>query len=172
MRKVEDYRNKAKELGRQLFLAQHSEPVFVPTKILTGSLHTARFGVRNATMVHYDQAAVVNPLSSTRAVKVGTDAMRHSLRNGLTIGREASCAVTIADYTISKQHARWRPGRFPRPATIEDTNSSNGTWINGTRLEKNTAVPINSGDTVRFGRMVVEYYSAKDFYEFLVADKT
>ena len=171
MRKLEEYRSKAKELGRRLFLAHHSEPVFVPSKILTGSLHAAQFGVRNATMVHYDEEAVVNPLKVSRAVKLGTDAMRHRLRNGLTIGREASCAVTIADYTISKQHARWRPGHFPKPATIEDTGSSNGTWINGERLKTNVPSPVNSGDTVRFGRMVVDYYSAKDFFELLMTDK-
>jgi len=171
MRKLDEYRAKAKKLGREGFLAQHGEPVFVPTNIITGSLRNANPRDRNATIMHHDRSSMVNPLSSKRAMKIGTDTIRHNLRNGLIIGRESRCAVTIADYTISKQHARWKPGRFPRPATLEDMGSSNGTWINGTRLEKNKPTTINSGDTIRFGRMVLEYLSAKEFYERLVTGK-
>jgi hypothetical protein len=171
MRKLDEYRAKAKNLGKAGFLAQHGEPVFVPTDIITGSLRNTNPRDRNATIMHHDRSSMVNPLSSTRAMKIGSDTIRHNLRNGLVIGREAKCAVTIADYTISKQHARWKPGRFPRPATLEDMGSSNGTWINGTRLEKNKPSNISSGDTIRFGRMVLQYLSAKDFYERLTTGK-
>ncbi len=155
----------------QQFLAEYGEPVFVPTKILTGSIQKARTGQRNATMMHHDRASVVNPLKSGRAMSLEANAGRRGLQSGLVIGRASDCAVTIADYTISKAHAVWRPGRFPHPATLEDIGSSNGTWIKGKKLEKNTPQPIHSGDTVRFGRIMVAYLSAKDFYEHLRSGK-
>jgi len=171
MRNLDGYRSKARSMTRTEFLAEHGEPVFVPTKILTGGIHKGQNRARNATMMHVDRYSNVNPLKSSRAMSLEPAGSRQSRRDGLMIGRSADCAVTIADYTISKSHAVWRPGRFPRPATLEDLGSSNGTWLNGEKLNKAAPKPIKSGDTVRFGRIVVDFLSAKDFYERLRSGK-
>lgn len=158
-------------MSRSEFLAEHGEPVFVPTKILTGGIHKGHNRARNATMMHVDRYSVVNPLKTSRAMSLEQAGSRRSLRDGLVIGRSSDCAVTIADYTISKSHAVWRPGRFPRPATLEDLGSSNGTWLNGEKLTKDVPKTIKSGDTVRFGRIVVEFLTGKEFYERLRSGK-
>lgn len=168
MRFLDDYRVKASELSKERFLALFGAPVFVPTEIFSGSIKRQHTKARNATMMHFDRTGIVNPLRTNRAMTLGSKAPK-SIRHGLMIGRDSGCAVVIADYTISKRHALWTPGKFPRPATLEDQGSSNGTWINGTRLEKGSPQPLESRDTVRFGRMVLTYLSGVDFYQELVS---
>ena len=64
----------------------------------------------------------------------------------LTIGRDAGNALVLRDMASSSRHARlikdetgWR---------IEDLGSSNGTFVNGWRIE---TVRLNSGDRVQIG---------------------
>ena len=171
MQKIDEYRKQARSLGKERFIAEHSTPVFVPQQILAGSIARSRSKLRNATMVHHDSSAVVNPLSSRRAMSIENNQFGGSLADGLLIGRDAGCSVTIADYTISKHHALWRPGKFPKPATLEDIGSSNGTWINGTKLEKSVPTSLSSGDTVRLGRIVLFYLSPRDFYDRLMSNQ-
>jgi S1-C subfamily serine protease len=53
----------------------------------------------------------------------------------LTIGRGEDSDVMLSDYQVSREHARIRPlgdGRFE----LADLNSSNGTYLNGRRVDK------------------------------------
>ncbi len=77
------------------------------------------------------------------------DGFETELRDGLTIGRVASCDLTISDNSVSRNHAQVRAedGGF----VLTDLNSSNGTTLNGMR-EKECALRV--GDTLIFGRVV------------------
>ena len=88
-----------------------------------------------------------------------------SRRTPLSIGRVAECDVTIADYTISKSHATWTPGRFPNPCTLTDQGSRNGTWVGENRLEHGVPHPVHSRDEIRFGRIVLTYLTPVHLYE-------
>jgi len=63
------------------------------------------------------------------------------------IGRTDANALMIPETPISSMHAciRWENGQF----TITD-NSTNGTWLNGQRLNKGTAypLPMNQGNRI------------------------
>ena len=68
----------------------------------------------------------------------------------MTIGRGESCTVRFAPVSeriASKQHAfiEAKPDGF----YITDNSSTNGTIVNGSRVQ---TVKLNSGDTVQFGR--------------------
>ena len=62
------------------------------------------------------------------------------------LGRDATCALVIAEPNVSREHAviRGEEGRF----VIEDLGSRIGTFVNGHRTRK---AMLSDGDTVRIG---------------------
>ncbi len=55
------------------------------------------------------------------------------------IGRQADCDIAIASEEISRRHARIRP--TPIGLQVEDMGSSNGTFINGKRVQEGLLRP-------------------------------
>jgi hypothetical protein len=74
------------------------------------------------------------------------------LDDEVTVGRAPGCGVVLADDTfVSQVHAR--VFRRNREVLVEDLGSTNGTFVNGDRIDKTTR--IRRGDTVQFGETVV-----------------
>ncbi|HMS56699.1 MAG TPA: FHA domain-containing protein [Fimbriimonadaceae bacterium] len=72
----------------------------------------------------------------------------HPIRPGVTsVGREGD--IMVADSRVSRRHAEVKSdgGRL----TISDLGSTNGTTVNGTRLEQGEVLSLNQGDTLGFG---------------------
>ena len=69
------------------------------------------------------------------------------------IGREDVNQVTIPNEAISKKHAKltFADGKF----YIEDLASSNGTFLNGTRVH--TRIALRNGDLIRLGAVIVKF---------------
>lgn len=68
------------------------------------------------------------------------------------IGKLAGCVdVCIKDQSVSRMHARVE--RQENHLYIQDINSTNGTYLNGIRLEPNEKVEITLGDEIRFGNL-------------------
>jgi pSer/pThr/pTyr-binding forkhead associated (FHA) protein len=74
----------------------------------------------------------------------------------LLVGRDSACAISVIDPEVSRKHARlvWQGEDF----TLEDLGSTNGTFINGKRI--NTPYLLRAGDTVAFGENVALSYEA------------
>ena len=74
----------------------------------------------------------------------------------ISIGRDASNMVTINDPEVSRRHARMEL----RGAVyvIQDLGSTNGTFVNGTRVGGMQV--LNAGDTVTFGEGIVLAYES------------
>jgi hypothetical protein len=73
---------------------------------------------------------------------------RIDLREGeVTLGRSRGCGVVLRDPSVSRGHALLsvRQGRV----TLQDLRSSNGTYVNGKRLEKETV--LENGDRLVIG---------------------
>ena len=72
----------------------------------------------------------------------------------VTIGRDAVNTIAINDAEISRRHARmeFRGSAY----MIQDLGSTNGTFINGTRISEMQV--LNPGDTVSFGEGIVLVY--------------
>jgi pSer/pThr/pTyr-binding forkhead associated (FHA) protein len=68
-------------------------------------------------------------------------------------GRMAGNDVVIPDGTISRHHARmtFHKGKW----SVEDLNSSNGTFVNGKRATRPTA--LQHGDEVRMGDDIMTF---------------
>ena len=76
-------------------------------------------------------------------------------RHGLTIGRSPGLVDAIlSDSHVSRRHLRirWAGKRFE----VEDLNSSNGTIVNGQRLEPFRRYALGTGDVVRIGKLELQ----------------
>src|SRR4051794_34223671 len=72
-----------------------------------------------------------------------------TLSDGSTIGREG-CDVNLMDPEVSRHHAAIRDQGGS--LAIEDLGSTNGTFVNGTRITAVTA--LKAGDEVRLGNTI------------------
>ena len=77
----------------------------------------------------------------------------------LVVGRSANdCDLSLSDaIELSKQHARFV--RSGRRVTLEDLNSTNGTFVNGTQIS--APVELQSGDRIRFGNQNFQYSTSE-----------
>jgi hypothetical protein len=57
---------------------------------------------------------------------------------------------------VSRQHARITPN--DRGYAIEDLGSSNGTWLNGNRLEARQLYQLRGGDHIQLGELLIFVY--------------
>jgi len=74
------------------------------------------------------------------------------LDDEVTVGRAPGCGVVLTDDTfVSQVHAR--VFRRNRDVLVEDLGSTNGTFVNGDRID--TITRIRKGDTVKFGETVM-----------------
>jgi FHA domain len=74
------------------------------------------------------------------------------------IGREAGAAIRLGDDSVSRRHAvlERREGRL----VVADLGSTNGTWVNSTRLDGSGE--LRDGDEVRFGSVALQLSASDD----------
>ena len=105
------------------------------------------------------QEPLVQPhqLDATPAAVVLADGTRHRLDGDLvTIGRQASCTIVIADNNISRVHARFRNDE--NGWTIEDLGSTNGTKVNGVLITEPT--PLSHSQIIALGALQLHFEQA------------
>ncbi len=73
------------------------------------------------------------------------------------MGRDKSCTLHLHDTEVSRQHAELR--RTHRDYTVSDLDSSNGTYVNGNRIQQHVLV---SGDHVQVGATLMLYTGPLD----------
>lgn len=100
-------------------------------------------------------AVVLEILSGAHQFRLPADALPAVIGRA-DAGQARRPAVDLAPYGglergVSRQHARllWQEGRL----MIEDLASTNGTWVNDTRLSPNVPHPLRDGDFLRLGSM-------------------
>lgn len=74
------------------------------------------------------------------------------LANTVTVGRGNDCTLPIDDDYASTHHAEFSPG-IDGAWFVEDLASTNGTHVNGERIEHPTRLSV--GDEVRIGRTIM-----------------
>jgi len=84
--------------------------------------------------------------------------MRFELaESSVRLGRDSSSAIQLHDTEVSRQHAEFR--RNEDGYTVADLGSSNGTYVNGQRIERHT---LQSGDQVQVGGTLMLYTGSSD----------
>lgn len=72
--------------------------------------------------------------------------------NTLYVGREHDCDIVIPSSEISRRHAQIT--RRGERYQIIDLDSTNGTWMNGARLETNRPIFLKHGDKLNFANIL------------------
>ncbi len=71
----------------------------------------------------------------------------HLFQNEIIIGRHSHCDITVSDEVVSSQHARL--SYHHNQWWLEDLSSTNGTFLNGTKLT--TPTVVITGDQFKCG---------------------
>lgn len=97
-------------------------------------------------------AAAATPVAKSPKL-VGADGQTHNLAEGqTTVGRE-NATITVGESSLSRRHAEL--SRTGGSVTITDLGSTNGTYVNGVKIQSSTV--LNPGDTVQFGAAQFTY---------------
>jgi len=101
---------------------------------------------------------VYDPCMACVIVTEGPEIGRHldlEQHRIVMIGRDPDCTFHIADHSVSRRHLQFKaiPGAENHVAV--DFGSSNGTFINESRIEQPTEV--KDGDVIRIGETVLVY---------------
>jgi chromosome segregation ATPase len=85
----------------------------------------------------------------------GRDASVDVIPDGVFLGRAADCAVRTDDAMVSRKNCKisYGGGRW----TVEDLGSSNGTFVNEVRVQKQV---LNHSDIIRCGTLQVRFVEA------------
>lgn len=70
------------------------------------------------------------------------------------------CDVPVAHGTTSTRHASITCNNGT--VTVNDMKSTNGTYVNGRRIDPNVPTPLNDGDKIRFGGFTCYLCAAKN----------
>ncbi len=77
----------------------------------------------------------------------------------VTIGRGRDCDLRIPDEKVSRKHARFRWA--DERVVVEDLRSSNGTFVEGTRVGREERI-LRDGDKVALGNSVMLKFAIQD----------
>ena len=83
---------------------------------------------------------------SLNAKLTAESGVEHELSGRMVVGRARDCNIRIDDAKVSRAHALIEVK--DRQVRVEDLGSTNGTWINGHRIDSVAA--LKDGDEVRF----------------------
>lgn len=73
----------------------------------------------------------------------------------VSVGRQSTCTIVLADPNVSRHHAEVRP--YADGYAVFDLGSTNGTKVNGTKIAEQV---LHDGDEVTFGNTVVHYQAS------------
>lgn len=132
------------------------QPAFVGSSIQSGSLN-----LRKRANKEEMNRTVIFQIEDGEEASSPSETLKHAIYplvkgeyatgavNLFTVGRVDGNDMIMPDYAISKQHAivEIKRGTY----TIRDCDSTNGTMVNGKRLDKKP-VMLNDGDVVGFAR--------------------
>ncbi len=130
-------------------------------------LTTGRFRVRSAAIAKVTASGGqgVTDTEVRRAnVVVEVNGMRHPLEPpGLVIGRGTDADLQINDPGVSRRHAEIRvfPGENVPQVSLVDLGSTNGTLVNGARVQQAT---LDDGASVKIGNttMTIRYVKSRE----------
>jgi len=85
---------------------------------------------------------------------LGSNSLQEDLDKPVTIGRSRNCLVRVEVDSVSKNHASIALDRGSGTYFVTDTNSRNGTFINGEKIETCTKTALWPGAYLSFGDAV------------------
>jgi hypothetical protein len=160
---VDDFVQELKRLGEVGFRKRHTAPVLIVTGRATRGKRAetnedTRLVSLKASGKHRASLALVHrvfPLVKAPSSPAGP----------VVVGRTTENDVSIPEYSISKRHCAFeiKDGMM----TVSDCGSTNGTTLNGTKLERGVGVPLCGGEQITMGRFTFVFETPAGFLEFV-----
>lgn len=130
--------------------------------ILVSSAETSKLKQTHPQDLYLDEPLSARPLMLY--IADGSSPISVNRREDLILGRsDKANSVDIdlspfnaQEHGVSRQHAKLNARM--QPPILLDLGSSNGTYINGQRLEIATASHLESGDEIQLGRLKMRVY--------------
>ncbi|MBW1811331.1 MAG: FHA domain-containing protein [Deltaproteobacteria bacterium] len=170
MGEISQYLQQAHSLDRDTFVANNAEPFLVRQKenetvdprneyrsTLKLRIDTERKEVRIEPRPPWPTDLVI-PLAKTD---------RNSFSAKVLVGRTETNDIVIPHLTVSKHHAFFSDDPDAKRSTVTDTGSTNGTKLNGQRIEAKKARYLTDGDQIAFGDILFTFYTPGGFYDLL-----
>lgn len=110
----------------------------------TDELDTGAFRIRSSVVAGAEPAPAAEPEGPGPRLEFGTTT--HPLTGSTVIGRGAEADLRLTDTGVSRRHAEIRVDG--ETVQVRDLGSTNGTWVNGRRVQTATLL---DGDTVTVG---------------------
>jgi hypothetical protein len=160
---LDDFVQELKRVGEAAFRKRHPAPVLIVTGRATRGKRADTDEITRVTSIkgsgkHRASLALVHrvfPLAKST----------HATSGPVVVGRTTDNDVSIPEYSISKRHCSFelKDGLM----TVADCGSTNGTMLNGTRLEQDAPIPLCGGEQITMGRFTFVYETPAGFLEFV-----
>jgi len=86
----------------------------------------------------------------------------------LTLGRSSTCDLVIEEGTVSQLHLVFR--RAAETWTVEDAGSTNGSWLDGVRLQKAEPRALSDGARLQAAQVLFTFASSSGLWRRLEAE--
>jgi hypothetical protein len=106
-------------------------------------------------------------LSEGMAVAIALEPTARDARE-ITLGRGPSCDLEIDEGTISQLHLVFV--RDGEEWSVRDVGSTNGSWLEGVRLEPNQPVPLKEGARLQAAQVLFTFASSSGLWRRLEAE--
>ncbi|HUU02378.1 MAG TPA: FHA domain-containing protein [Myxococcota bacterium] len=167
---VKEYLQQAHTLQRDAFVAIHPEPVLIRQKDVESM--DPRNEYRSTLKMKVDpikKEVRVEPFppSPTDSVFPLGKSERNTFASKVLVGRTETNDLVIQHLTVSKHHAYFRIDPDSSLCELVDTDSTNGTKLNGQTVAPKNPRELADGDQLSFGDMRFTFYTAGGFFDLL-----
>jgi hypothetical protein len=92
---------------------------------------------------------------------------RNPFKDRIIIGRTTLADIIVEHSQVSKRHAIIQYDETTLAYSITDCGSTNGTAVNGAKVDERTKSALHYGDTITFGTLAAQFLSARQVWELL-----
>jgi pSer/pThr/pTyr-binding forkhead associated (FHA) protein len=167
---VKDFVEQARQQDREAFVSANPDPFLIQRPTEKGVdprneyCSTLKFQFDHKTQeVRIDPT----PPSPLDVVVVLKKSDRNTFAGKVLVGRTETNDVVVPHLTVSKHHAFFRFDPEAGRHTLTDTDSTNGTRLNGQTVASKQSRFLGDGDQVCFGEACFTFYSSGGFHDLL-----
>ena len=165
----------AEEKEKDIFMKLIQQPVLAGSAIQAGRISNQEAGGGD----EMNRTQIFEPSNTNPGASPASEALRHAIyplvkgeysttsSRAFTIGRIDGNDMIMPDFAISKKHAIIN--RDDGAYYLKDLGSTNGTLVNGTRLDKRP-VKIHDKDVLSFARYEFTFLFPSSLYKMLRGD--
>jgi|GEM_PF-874648 len=160
---VRHYVKLLNKMGNAHFQAYFPNSFLVGIGLLADLAGDNRSGARMTRSVELDTVDVAadgTPGSAGRVWELKASPI-HGTPGVVRIGRAQSNDVVVPEFAISQRHCQFET--IERKVMVSDIESLNGTYVNGTQLEKGAVMEIQNLDVLILGRFQFQFFNSSGF---------